>query len=160
MKKIKLFIAICCFFSATANGQVNDYRSYKLININDLLKSNVVLPKAGYYITNVKFIANYTGQAGQIGEVSKDQFRQLQEKFPRLKFKFGHAAAQFKTRDSVLWLPLSESAALWKKIANPRFTSGSKVIYAQIVVSKYERYGIARELIIKGIEPYTEENTK
>ncbi|ETZ22308.1 hypothetical protein [Pedobacter sp. V48] len=84
-------------------GQTSKSEKYKPVNIDPLLKAPVILPKEGYSVTNIQFIANYDKNLGMIGGVNRYRFLQFQRQHPEVIWQFTYDAAQFKVKDTTLY---------------------------------------------------------
>jgi len=150
---IRAVLLLSCFILASFSlkGQIN-HETYKKVNIDSLLKSPVTLPKEGYSITNIQFTANYNKDLGSISGVHRDRFLQFQDQHPELMWQFSYDAVKFKIGDTSLYIPLGEDKRRLYRLVWDSWGDrlGPKVIlYAQMLVGKFQRYGVTRDLIIR-----------
>jgi len=150
--KIALLLQCFILLSIGLKGRTSKNEKYKPVNIDSLLKTPVILPKEGYSITNIQFTANYDKETGMVGGVHRDRFLQFQDKHPEVMWQFIHASGKFKIGDSTHYIPFG--AERLYRLARDAWGDqfGPKVIlHVQMLIGKFERYGITRDFIIRDI---------
>jgi len=157
--KIALLLPCFILFSIGLKGQASKNEKYKPVNIDSLLKTPVILPKEGYSITNIQFTANYDKNLGAISGVHRHRFLMFQRQHPEVMWQFADHSGQFKVGDSSLYIPIGgEDRRLFNLIWDSWGDQfGPKLIlHVQMLIGKFERYGITRDFIIRDIIMPTE----
>ncbi|MGY4383584.1 hypothetical protein ACVWYN_000603 [Pedobacter sp. UYP24] len=153
MRMLLVGMAACfCFMNSSCQSTRN-----KLVgsNIDSLLKTPVLLPDSGYSNTEVEFVAKYGGEAREIEGSLRDRFMQFQDQHPKLNWDTTNTTAAFKIGDTTIFLPLAGGNN--GKLGFLVFSWGNEFtpkvkVKAQMIISKYLRYGVKRDFLVKEIE--------
>jgi len=147
-----LIITCCCYFHSSCQS---GSKKSAACNIDSLLKTPVVLPDSGYVITDIEFVAKYGGEAREIEGSLRDRFLQIQKQHPQLKWEATNATAAFSFGDTTMFLPLAggHNGKLSFLVDSWGNTFTPKVrVKARMIASKYLRYGVKRDFLVKEIE--------
>lgn len=158
-KKFIISIAIFILISGHIYGQGSDV--YKLINIDSVLHTPVILPDYNAYrIRDCQFIVHYTGEIRMMDQGKVSRFEQLNQLHPEAKLHFTNTDAVIKTKgDRELLMGLKDGLAADKlkpydqpkdlKIKVKMIEGNFK---AEKVVGLYYNNIIYRDFVIQDIE--------
>lgn len=153
MRMLLVFMVTCCCY---LHSSCQSSRNKSIVsNIDSLLKTPVILPDSGYSITDIEFVAKYGGEAREIEGSLRDRFLQIQDQHPQLKWEATNTTAAFSFGDTTMFLllagghngKLSFLVDSWGNKFMPKVR-----VKALMIISKYLRYGVKRDFLIKEIE--------
>ncbi|MGV8879631.1 MAG: hypothetical protein ACOH2A_11435 [Sphingobacteriaceae bacterium] len=149
---MKNLLSLFLLFSFNAVfAQIISPEAYKKVDIHAFLAKKAPLNKQGYRIDTVQFAAQYFTY-GKLGANSRDMIIQFRARFPQVKLSEAGSSIQLYVDRKLLYIPICDHDQLWKKVLSLKDNVNvDLIIYALLITSDFERYGLANELMVQDI---------